>query len=228
MTCAHCAAAATRFDRRTADRDRTRYTRRGPDPTTRLLLEELKRRPLAGRTLLDVGGGIGVIGLELLAAGVQRVTLVEASPAYLAMAQELFTARGWEGRFAARRGDFAKLSLPEGADLVTLDRVVCCYPDARRLLSQGAACARDALSLSYPRYRWDLRLVFAIHNVLRRFAGTAFRTYVHPPAEMEAALSGAGFRRVSSRGTFVWRVELWVRGEEGGPGEAWSGRDSNP
>lgn len=47
------------FDHKVAERDLRRYRRRGPDATTRHILAELRRWPLEGRRLLDVGGGIG-------------------------------------------------------------------------------------------------------------------------------------------------------------------------
>ena len=92
--CAHCAATRQFFNPKVAESDLRRYRRKGPDPTTRLILEELRRQPLDGMDLLDVGGGIGVLGLELLAAGAGRVLQVDASPAYLAVAGRQFAERG--------------------------------------------------------------------------------------------------------------------------------------
>jgi len=82
----YCAAEA-QFDGKVAGHDLRRYRRRGADVTTRLLLEELRRQPLEGRRLLDVGGGIGVISAELAETGLASVTMVEASPAYLEVAR---------------------------------------------------------------------------------------------------------------------------------------------
>ena len=66
MTCStgSCAAAA-HFDPTVAERDLRRYQRYGPDLGTRILLSELRRWPLRGLHLLDVGAGIGVIAVEL-------------------------------------------------------------------------------------------------------------------------------------------------------------------
>lgn len=66
--CARYCAAEAQFDRKVAERDLRRYRRRGPDATTRLILVELRRWPLEGLQLLDVGGGIGVISAELAGA----------------------------------------------------------------------------------------------------------------------------------------------------------------
>ncbi len=120
VCCTRYCAAETHFDRKVAERDLRRYRRRGPDATTRFMLAELRRWPLEGRKLLDVGGGIGVISAELAGADVAGVTVVEASPAYLEVAQ-----REVGPRFESRPtkfilGDFALIAatLPD-ADVVS-------------------------------------------------------------------------------------------------------------
>src|SRR5258708_11866183 len=88
MTCCTgpCAAAA-HFNPKKAERDLRRYQRRGPDGTTRILLSELRRWPLQGLHLLDVGGGVGVIAGELAGAGLASVPLADASAGYLQAAR---------------------------------------------------------------------------------------------------------------------------------------------
>lgn len=209
--CSHCGATALHFGQRVAERDRARYRRRGPDPTTRLLLEELRPVARPGDTLLDIGGGIGVIGLELRASGLQEVVLVEAAPSYLAVAQDLFAGAFQPDQFRLVPGDFAGMPQPLTADIVTLDRVVCCYPDFRTLLARAAASSRGTLALSYPKDRWYVRLVVATQNLVRRLTRNDFRAFVHPATEMAAVLSRAGFRRLGRRSTLAWCVDRWAR-----------------
>jgi len=142
--------AAAHFDPRVADRDLRRYQRHGPDLSTRLLLSELQRWPLQGLHLLDVGSGIGVIPLELAAAGLACVTLADASPAYLEAARRHLASREPSRPAQFVLGDFAATaaSLPD-ADIVTLDRVVCCYPDVEALLRGAAARARRMVAFTY-------------------------------------------------------------------------------
>jgi 2-polyprenyl-3-methyl-5-hydroxy-6-metoxy-1,4-benzoquinol methylase len=176
------------------------------------MLEELRRRPIDGASLLDIGGGIGVLGLEMVAAGARQVVQVDASAAYLAAAQRQFAERGWGDRHRAVPGDFAALTEPpDPADIVTLDRVVCCYPDYERLLARAAGHARGALALSYPRDRWYVRAVIALENLWRRITRSAFRAFVHPPTRLAAVVEGSGLRRVARRGTAIWVVDLYRR-----------------
>lgn len=214
MACScNCEATASHFGGRRPARDRARYERHGPDLTTRLLLEELRPMTRPGDALLDVGGGIGVLGLELQGVGLREVILAEAAPAYFTVAQDLHDRSAGTTRFRVVSGNFTEIAPPPTAEIVTLDRVVCCYPDYARLLQAAAACAGRAIGLSFPHDRWYIRLVFRLENLMRRVTGNAFRAFVHPPSEMAAVLSAAGWRRLGQRTTRVWCVERWGRGE---------------
>jgi magnesium-protoporphyrin O-methyltransferase len=98
----------------------------------------------------------------------------------------------------------------EPVDVVTLDRVVCCYPDYAALLARSADKCRAAYVLSYPLDRWYVRLVVAVQNLVRRLRRDAFRTFVHPEAAIRQTLTEAGLRPAGERDFFVWRVE-WYR-----------------
>jgi 2-polyprenyl-3-methyl-5-hydroxy-6-metoxy-1,4-benzoquinol methylase len=212
VCCTRYCAAEAQFGRKVAERDLRRYRRRGAAGVTRIMLAELRRWPLQDRQLLDVGGGIGVVSAELAANGLATATLVEASPSYLEVAQgEL------ESRYAPRPtqfllGDFALIAgtLPD-ADVVALDRVVCCYPDAKALLQAAAARTRQLLAFTYPHDRWYMRAVIAAQNLLRRLRGNAFRVFVHSPQQMCATLENAGLIRAARHQTLAWVIDLYRR-----------------
>jgi len=210
--CARYCAAESRFDAKVAEADLRRYQRSGPDVSTQILLTELRRWPLNGLHLLDVGSGIGVISLELVGAGLAGVTLADASPAYLEVAQ-----RQVGPRYAPRHaqfifGDFAVTydTLPD-VDVVTLDRVVCCYPDAGALLDAAATRARRLVAFTYHPDRWYIRAMVALENFLYRLRGNPFRAFVHPPQRMAAVLEAAGFVRAARHATFLWALDLYHR-----------------
>ena len=206
-----CAATARHFSDAVAERDLARYRKEGPDLTTRLLLGSL--RPSAGRgsTLLDVGGGIGVVSFELLAAGIRSATLVEASPAYLEKAGIEAQRRGVDTRLNVVLGDFVAVadSLTV-ADIVVLDRVVCCYPNYVALLRSAVARCGGMLALSYPLDRWYVRAMIRVENFVRRVRGDEFRAFVHPVTDMEAIVQEAGFRRLSRTATRVWCGDVYA------------------
>jgi magnesium-protoporphyrin O-methyltransferase len=223
MTCctSHCAAAA-HFDPKVAQRDLRRYQRRGPDAWTRVLLSELRRlpavasakegQPLQGLDLLDVGGGIGVIALELADAGLASITLAEASPAYLEVARGQVGSRYGDRPAHFILGDFAETgaTLPD-ADVVTLDRVVCCYPDVDALLWAASARARRLIAFTYPRDRWYVRAAFALENLWLRLTRKPFRVFIHSPQQMASLLEAAGFVRAARRESLAWSLDLYHR-----------------
>ena len=213
MSCGtrYCAAEA-HFGKKVAERDLRNYRRRGAEGTARMMLAELRRWPLRGKHLLDVGSGIGVISAELASDGLAGATLVDASSSYLE------AARGEvEPRYASRRtqfllGDFSVIAgtLPD-ADVVTLDRVVCCYPNDVALLQAAAARARELLAFTYPCDRWYVQAMFAIENFFRRLRGNVFRAFVHRQQRMEETLGTAGLVRAARRKTLIWVLDLYRR-----------------
>jgi 2-polyprenyl-3-methyl-5-hydroxy-6-metoxy-1,4-benzoquinol methylase len=213
MDCgSHCAATARHFGNTVAEKDLERYLREGPDITTRLLLSSLRGSASKTSTLLDVGGGIGAASFELLAAGIDSATLVDASPSYLQMAGVEAQRRKVEARLNLVLGDFAKVvDRLNVADIVVLDRVVCCYPDYVALLETAVARCRSLLALSYPRDTWYGRAMVWVENLLRRVKGDEFRAFVHPAAGLEAIVQEAGFRRLSRRSTWVWRADVYTK-----------------
>ncbi len=210
--CTGPCAAASHFDPRMAERDLQRYQRRGPDVSTRMLLSELRHGPLQGLRLLDVGAGIGAIAGGLATAGLASVTLAEASPAYLEVARRHLASRDASLPAQFILGDFAATagSLPD-ADIVTLDRVVCCYPDVEALLRGAAARARRMVALTYPRDKWFVRAAIAVENAWYRLNGNPFRVFVHSPECMASVLEAAGFVRAARHETLQWALELYRR-----------------
>jgi len=213
MSSCHCCAANEQFDQRLARSDLKRFRRRGPDATTTQLVEAIQGHPLpAGATLLDIGGGIGIIHHTLLDRGFARATEVDASQAYLAAAAEEADRLGHRPRVTLTHADFRTAApATEPADVVTLDRVVCCDPDFVGLLGAAADHARCLLALSFPHRRWYTRLFVVGVNAWRRARGRSFRAYIHPPAAITRVLESRGLRRCWRGGTWIWRVELFER-----------------
>jgi 16S rRNA G966 N2-methylase RsmD len=71
---------------RVAASDLRSYRTTGPRPWTKALVSAFVADGVTGATVLDIDGGVGVIGCELLDAGAASVTNIEASAAYLAAA----------------------------------------------------------------------------------------------------------------------------------------------
>ncbi len=210
--CGNCQGFESEFDEKTAASDLRRYHRKGPLPGTRILLQALRREGIGGMTLLDIGGGVGTIHHELLDSGVSSATHVDASTAYLASAREEAGRRGHEGNVRLLHGDFVELA-PElpAADIVTLDRVICCYPDMEQLVGLSAARARRLYGLVYPRDTWWMRLAFPLPNLYFRARRCPFRIYLHPPEAVDEVIRGEGLERVFCRDTLIWQIGVYKR-----------------
>ena len=106
MDACGCDDFASIFDHGTAERDLDRYRKQGPDRTTRILLDMIRPYLATGSTVLDVGGGIGVIDHELLLAGAGHAVLVDAAPAYLDAARQEASRLNLLDRIELVEGDF--------------------------------------------------------------------------------------------------------------------------
>lgn len=210
--CHHCRDAESVFDRRDAKQRLDRYRRRGPEGTTRLLVDALRSAGVRNATLLDVGGGVGVVHHELLRAGAARATDVDASSAYLAAARSESERQGYVERVSYIHGDFVALapSIPP-ADVVALDRVVCCYPDMPALVGAAAARAGRLLGLVYPRDVWWVRLGIRGVNAGLSLQRTAFRVFCHPTAAVDAEVRRAGLAQRVHRTSGPWQVVVYER-----------------
>jgi Methyltransferase domain len=111
----------------------------------------LESREIKGATVVEIGGGVGEIGLELLKRGAVHTVNLELSPACEEDARRLLREHGLEERTTWRLHDIAAdPDAIDSADIVALHRVVCCYPESRRLLGAAADHARRFVVFSYP------------------------------------------------------------------------------
>lgn len=212
MCACECRDYETLWNAEHAAKDLKRYRAKGPDKTTRLLVEALEALGVTGASILDIGAGIGVVHHELLSAGARSATHVDATAANIHAAEDEVARRRHADRVQFLEGDFVALApdLPP-ADVVTLDRVICCYPDMGSLVSASGAKARRLYGAVYPRERLLVKAVIALGNFVRRLRGNAFRSYAHSTRAIDAALAREGLTQVTVSDTFAWRVAVYAR-----------------
>ena len=212
MNCCQCQGIEELFSQQYVNKKLSHYRAKGPDKTTRLLTKGIREKDVDGLSLLDIGGGVGAIQHDLLEAGVQDVTSVDASSAYLAASREEAQRRGFADRVSYYHGNFVELAPDiQPADIVTLDRVICCYPDMEKLVSLSAQRARKFYGLVYPRDVWWVKIVLAIENFFFWLRRNPFRTFAHPTRLVEDLLGRNGLKRRSHRQTLVWQVVVYSR-----------------
>jgi hypothetical protein len=209
------------MDQDLARKELRAFRKHGPIRTTEVLLDALLQEEMTTGTLLDVGGGIGAIQHTFLLAGSSRVTSVDASNAYLEAAREEASRNGTLERLHQLHGDFVKLAdaVPE-ADVVTLDRVICCYGDMAELVRLSAERAKRICGLVYPRDHMLGRFLIWLENVYHKLLGRKFRAFMHPTEAVNRIIVGLGFERAFEYNTLLWQVHLYRRARQaiGGKG----------
>lgn len=212
MTCPHCRGADEVFDPGIARDDLEAYRRSGPSKQTRVLLEAIRLHCADPATLLDIGGGIGAIQHDLLQAGVQTAVQVDASRAYLNASQLEAARLGHAARVTYLHGDFVELAgQVAAADVVTLDRVICCYPDVAALVKLSSERAARVYGVVFPRDAWWTRLGNRLLNLVFWLRRNPFRTFVHPSAEVDRIARENGLERRFYRRMGLWQVIVYVR-----------------
>jgi magnesium-protoporphyrin O-methyltransferase len=212
MNCCQCQGIEEVFSQRYVTRELSRYRLKGPAKTTHMLVEAVKEAGVDGMTLLDIGGGVGAIQHELLDAGVKDAVDVDASNAYIHAARSEAQRRGLAERVRYHFGNFVDLAADiEPADIVTLDRVICCYDDMEKLVSLSAKRARKLYGVVYPRDTWWVKVGLAIGNFFARLRRSPYRAFAHPTQAVEALVSSFGLKRSSYHQTLVWQVVVYTR-----------------
>ncbi len=201
------------FDARFARRLAREYRHDGLTPSARRIVDFADSNGLAGASVLEIGGGIGDIQVELLLHGASRTTNLELSGAYEAEAARLLDEQGLRGRATRVLGVDLAVSpdAVEPADIVILHRVVCCYPDYDALLTAAARHARRAVIFSHPPRTWFTRALLGAANLMYRLTGNPYRAFAHSPESMIEVLGQHGFEPRYRYRDRVWSVVGAVR-----------------
>jgi magnesium-protoporphyrin O-methyltransferase len=195
------------FGERSARRDAARYRRKGADPMARSLARRAAARGLAGTSVLEIGGGVGQVALELLKLGAGTGEVIELLPGYERHVRALAAESGLGDRVSFRTVDLvAEPAAASPADLVVLNKVVCCTPDGIELAGVAASLARRTLVLSHPRQVWWVKASFGLVNLYLRVRRRRFRVFVHSARELEAAVAAKGLVRASERTGPLFRI----------------------
>ncbi len=212
MDCCQCQGIEQQFDKSTAEQAARDYQKGKVSQSTRFLIDAVKSFRLERFALLDIGGGIGVIPHELMEAGAARAVSVEASSAYLDAAVREADRLGRADQITFLHGNFVDLALEiEPADVVTLDRVLCCYHDMAALVERSSALARRLYAVVYPRDTWWVKGLFVFLDLALRLRRSAFRVFIHPTESVESILAKNQFAKRFHKNTFFWQVAVFEK-----------------
>ena len=214
MNCCQCQGIETYYNRKSVAKNLKKYRKNGPAKTTCMLIDALKTEDIKGNTLLDISGGVGAIQHELLQAGASRAINVEASKAFIEATKEEAEQQGHADRVSHYHGNFVDLAsnIPQ-TDIVTLDKVICCYPDMQALVRLSSNLARRFYGVIYPQDIWRTKIEYAFENFIYWIQRSSFRVFVHPTLAVDTMLRENGLEQVFYRKAGTWQIVVYTRKE---------------
>ena len=195
-----------------ARRYRKRFQRKGLERSQKQLVAGLEQAGITGRSLLEIGCGVGYLHQLLLKSGAAYAVGVDLSDKMIVEARALAADQGLADRIDYQVGDFMELAAGlDDADITLLDKVVCCYADAEGLTRLSLSKTRKIYALTYPRANVINRLGVAVTAALMWLLRSQFRGYIHPPDKIEAWITDSGFRKCYEQQTPIWLTQVYVR-----------------
>jgi len=209
MGCCQCQGIDGMFDKKAANREIKRYLKKGPSKTTIMLLDAVNRVGVQGLTFLDIGGGIGAIQHALLKWGALNGISIEASSAYIDLLKDEIDLTE---KVVFKHGDFTTIASDlDSADIVTLDKVICCYDDMDELVGLSSKLAQKIYAVVYPRDNWWTKLLLPIINFYPKIKGSSFRVFIHPTKQVEDIIIRNGLKRNYYNKRLFWQVAIFTR-----------------
>lgn len=202
-----------------ARHDARRARRRGrPDTVTRSLLQALDASGLQDRTVLEVGCGAGELVLACLDRGASSATGTDLGAGAVEEARKFARERGLSdrARFTVADGSSAPLATH---DVVVLNRVICCFPHADRLVDHTVAVTGRTYAFVVPRSAGMAGVVarglLTAGNAMLRLMPRKFgdyRAFVHDVDAIDQWLRDAGLSRVHLRHVRgLWHLAVYQR-----------------
>ena len=208
----HCCGADLFFDKKTADKKYRQYLKKGPSRVTSKIIQQLEKQTIEGTTMIDVGGGIGALQWWFLANGGTKTTDIDASTGYLQQARNHAEENGWSAKASFVTGDcteaYDQLDQP---DYITLDKVVCCYPNYKEILESTCDKSEGYVSLSYPMDGFVSETINWFSAMFLKLKNNSFQPYVHPVSEIRKVFNQKGYKRVAHQLAFPWHVETYKK-----------------
>ena len=213
MSCNQCQGIEKIFDSGMAKKEFKRYQKKGVTKTTQMMLDWITDLGQSELSLMDVGGGVGIIQHELFQAGVVKTAVhIDAALPYLEISKEEAERLGYADRVTYKHGDFVELAEDLGAaDMVTLDRVLCCYHDMPALINAAASQAQQVIGLVFPRDRWWITWAMHLPNSGLWLSRNPFRFFVHSTTAVDKLLQKHGFQRQMHKEFFFWQSMVYVK-----------------
>jgi Methyltransferase domain len=200
------------FDGKLAQEEIADYRSKGPKKNSLPLINLLKKLNLNEVSLLDIGSGVGAVIFELFDNGISQAVYSDYSASYHAAFQEEVKNRSLEKQTQSFVGDFLETHQNiKKVDLVSLDKVICCYENYEDLVNLSVQKAAKWYAYSIPRDVWWVRLAYFITGKIRILKGISFKSYVHPANEIEKIIVKNDFKKIHNVQNLEWQTVIFER-----------------
>lgn len=188
------------------------FRKKGLAKEQKRLLEGIRKVPVTGKRLLDIGCGVGALHLTLLQEGAAEAVGVDLAEGMIENARQFARDKGLAEKTTYIVGDFVQVSdTVLEADITLLDKVVCCYENLDALLEKSTSRTRSVYALTYPNENLLVKLLFQAHIAFSKLIRMQFRPFWHDWSTMRAWVADRGFRLIYEDSTFFWRVLVYQR-----------------
>ncbi len=191
-----------------------KYKSKGLTASSQVLLDFISENGLVGKTVLDIGCGTGFFALETLRHGASSCIGVDLSSAAIQEANQFAKESGFQDRARFEVGNGASAQ-PPSSDIVVMDKVICCYPDADALLKTASESSKGLLGFVVPRDQGLMKPLMrcgtALINLVERLKRSGFRMYLHPLYSIDKLLLENGFQQSNKAKSRFWLVFLYKR-----------------
>lgn len=212
MICCKNNVIERQFDKNLAAKKLRRYRAGGIGRQTGMLVDSIKALGIEGYSLLDIGCGLGSIGIELLESGLAAVENIDVSSSYLEAAETEYKRRNLIDKTNFTHGNFVEIAgNVSTADIVTLDKVICCYDEVERLIKLSCGKTSKFYGVIYPRDNWWVKAAIGLENLLRKIKGSTFKLFVYPAEVVENLIMEQGLSRVYYKATIAWQIVIYGR-----------------
>jgi len=208
----HCCGADLFFNKTTAKKEYRTYVRKGPSRVTAKIIQQLENQDVKGKSMVDVGGGIGALQWWFLQNEGAKTTDIDASSGYLKQALNHAGENGWQDKTQFIMGDCTDVYPQiDDPDFITLDKVICCYPNFKEILVSTCQKSKRYISLSYPIDGIIAQAIRGMGALFFMLKKNPFRPYVHPVRQIRDVFTENGYKRLSHSIAFPWHVEIYSR-----------------
>jgi magnesium-protoporphyrin O-methyltransferase len=109
-------------------------------------------------------------------------------------------------------GDYGAMSSDApGAEIVIMDKVLCCSSDPGSLIARAFASGAANLAVSYPRDGLLPRASFTAMNFMGRLLRWSFYPFYHDPHALDRLLAATGFHEIRRSATPFWQIVILRR-----------------